>query len=964
MSRFVALLYCFVILTLAGWTSAVAQQASATKNRSPAWTINGFAEPRYRISGTGTRNNPLRRPLQAARGDDELFVRYRLRYQADSIDQPGDAGGEFFVLWLDATEGADGSPHAANVPNIGLHVDGQENRFMVRFSSSNQAFGPVVHGDTEYVVVGRLWKSVPGKNQSFDQLDLWVNPQADAEFAPHASTRTRNALTTVQWIGFSTGAKTEFDDVIEVWDIDLSDSWRGILNLPEASERDPQRPGHPIEKTVSFKDDIHPILRNRCFQCHSGAAPESQLRLDVLDEVLNQTTPFKADASRLLQVIADGEMPPDSDPLPKNEQAALTAWIDEGLEWDEQLLPTPIPQTDHRFYQPIVRPKVPKVRNQSWLRTPVDAFIARRQEATGVTPNPPADANTLARRMSLDLLGLPPSETTIAAEDVLADTAIDQVLSHPGYGVRWGRHWLDLARWAESNGHQHNRERPHAWRYRDWVVDAFNANLPYDQFLHRQLAGDLMRPFDPEHVIATGFLAAARYSGNELDKNIQRNDILVDITNVTASTFMGLTLQCARCHTHKFDPLTLRDYYRFQTFFANGQPHNVALRRDREDMQKAVEQRWTLFDSVHQRLVTIKRKQGHPEPIYVIPKSVIKGMKADERKRFNALEQKIETAEQAWVFVQPDSSGPNWAVTPHDMRWPLRHDRETLANRNNHLLLRGDVHSKGPTVKAGWPTVFGDTTADQRLSRLDLVDWMTRREHPLTARVWVNRIWQWHFGRGLVETGSDFGTQGTPPTHPELLDYLASELIDSNWDTAQIHRLILGSATYRQSHRYDAQRSRLDPDNRTWWRWEPRRLEAEAIRDCMLAAAGDLDETLGGPSERDETSRRGLYRHQKRDALPSQQVLFDGSVGIASCSRRRVSTNGLQPLWLLNNAFSQRAAKRLAERSSDVAKAFRTVLGRPPQDDELTLLAELAERHGLQSACLAILNSSEFLYIP
>ncbi len=970
MFRFAATPRCFLMVCcallppLSAAPLTRAENPAASKAGKPTWTRNGFAEPRYRISGTGTRNNPLRRPLQPARDGDELFVRFRLRYQAESIDLPEQGDGEFFVLWLDSSEGGDGSPHAANVPNVGLHVDGDQNRFMIRFRSSGQAFGPVLKGDTDYLVVARLWKSGAGSEQSFDQLDLWVDPADDAEFSPAASTRSRDSLNAVRWIGFSTGAKTEFDDVIEVWDIAVDDSWRRILKLPESVGEAPDRPNRPIEKTVSFGEDVHPILRDRCFGCHSGEDPDSELRLDVLDEVLNQTTPFRADESRLLRVVADGEMPPDGGPLPKDEQATLAAWINEGLDWDEQRLPTPIPQTEHRFFQPIERPEIPTVQRSDWLRTPVDAFIAARQEAIGVPPNPPADPQTLARRMSLDVLGLPPGDATIDADDVRGRTAIDKVLSHPGYGIRWGRHWLDLARWAESNGHQHNRDRPHAWRYRDWVVDAFNANLPYDQFIKQQLAGDLIRPLDRRHVIATGFLAAARYSGNELDKDIQRNDILVDITNVTASAVMGVTLQCAQCHTHKFDPLTIRDYYRFQTFFANGQPHNVALNHDQNDVRQTVQQRWDLFDAVHERLVTIKRKQGHPEPIYVIPKAVINGMKADERKRFQQLEQQIKTAEQSWAFLQPEPNDLGWMVTPHEMRWPLRHDPEALAKRRNHLLLRGDVHSRGPAVRAGWPAVFGAPPADRSVDRLDLADWLTDRQHPLTARVWVNRIWQWHFGRGLVETSSDFGTQGTPPTHPKLLDYLACELIDSGWDTAHIHRLILDSATYRQSHRFDAERARIDPTNRTWWRWQPRRLEAEAIRDCMLAAGGGLDQTQGGPSDDAETLRRGLYLRQKRDALDPQQILFDGSVGIASCARRRVSTNGLQPLWLLNDPFSQRAAEGLAERGGDVAGVLRRALGRPPHDDELETLEDLADRHGLASASLAILNSSEFLYIP
>ncbi|MDF1811491.1 MAG: DUF1553 domain-containing protein, partial [Verrucomicrobiales bacterium] len=290
----------------------------------------------------------------------------------------------------------------------------------------------------------------------------------------------------------------------------------------------------------------------------------------------------------------------------------------------------------------------------------------------------------------------------------------------------------------------------------------------------------------------------------------------------------------------------------------------------------------------------------------------------------------------------------------------------TLENRSTTILLRGDVKAPGPEVKPGWPLVFGETGEVGNRPRTALAKWLTAPTNPLTARVWVNRIWQWHFGTGLVKTSGDFGVQGTPPSHPELLDFLAAELMENSWSTKHIHRLILQSATYRQSCRFSTENDSLDPENLTYWRREPRRLESEAIRDSMLSAAGLLSLSKGGPSDPLDTEslRRSLYQKQRRDNFPDQQILFDTANGISSCARRRVSTNSLQPLWLMNSPLSQKSAEALANRSGSVEAAFTLALGRSPDSGEKKLLQKQADQHGLASACLAILNSSEFLYIP
>lgn len=925
------------------------------------WDRNAFATPVFEINGTEGRNNPLRKQLKEPSADDELFVRYRVRYDSDSVDTPAEDEGEFVVLWLDEAEGNDGSTHSGGIPNVGIHVSANQNRFMIRYSSASEKFATSLVGGRDYLVVARLWKSRPGVDQPYDQLNIWVDPNSEAEFKPHASIESIKAISTVSWIGFSTGGKTELEDRIFVWDVEVARSWREILGLSELPAGTLSRDvvsSMPIsEKTVDFDKHVFPILNAKCFSCHAG--DDADVRLDDHDEVMNFVTLGNASGSHLYSLVRKGEMPPKDEPqLAETEIAILRTWIDEGLQWNADRLPPPRPVSQHWSFQPIERPDVPDVNADDWVRTPVDAFIARKQEAIGITPSLPADGATLARRTSLDLLGLPPEKF---------DASVDELLSHPAYGQRWGRHWLDVARWAESNGYQHNRFRPHAWRYRDWVVDAFNNDLPFDHFLSAQIAGDELAvdlPSWKSHVVATGFLAAARYSGNELDKRIQRNDILVDVVNTTASAFLGLTMECAQCHTHKFDPISIRDYYRMQAFFARGQPGNMCVEDGDSQAVSLVDEYWEIYNRTLKRLVTIRKRKGEPNPELVIPKNVISKITGVDRKRFDELAQLIAGLDQAWGFYSATGRPPE--ITPHEMRWPLPPHVEVLEQIKTHMLLRGDINAPGPEVQPGPPLVFGSVAKIGDRPRTALATWMTSSDNPLTARVWVNRIWQWHFGKGLVETSSDFGKMGTPATHPELLDYLAAELVDHNWSTNHIHRLILNSATYRASSQFSARNAAIDPENKTYWRWVPRRLEAEAIRDSMLAVSDRLDRTAGGPSAPGDggSKRRSLYLRQHRERLPDQQLLFDSASGLVSCSRRNVSTTALQPLWLLNSQFSQDTASAIAENAGSVTEVFRQCLGRDPSGEELSTLTAHAEADGLASVCLVLLNTSEFLYIP
>jgi len=982
-----------IVLLLSALPFILAEQGMAQQLASGQWKRNGLVSERFTINGTGGRNNPLRKSLQSPFDGSELFVRFNLRYHSESLDSPPETSGEFFVLWLDEHEGNDGSPHAANIPNLGIHVQGDQNRFMIRYNSANQKFAAPVEGDRNYTVVGRIWKSTPGNQQPFDQLSLWIDPSGTEELKPDISVQSQTSISTIKWIGFSTGGKTEIEDQIEVWDIQTTKSWREIMNLPvEVGDPnyapDMERP--PAKKTISFRKHIHPILSKHCFNCHAGKEAKDGIRLDTIDEVLQHISPLRHAESRLFQLVTSEQMPPEGEKLSESELQKLAAWIDEGLDWDARLLPAPIPVSKHWAFQPITRPAIPSVtpakrspargslaKVSGRVLNPIDAFLSAKQAEAGLTPNPPADPATLQRRFSLTLHGLPPepSSPTEAID-------IQRLLSTPNYGQHFARHWLDIARWAESNGHQHNRDRKHAWRYRDWVIKAFSSGMPFDQFLREQIAGDELPGSTPSQLVATGFLAAARYSGNELDKQIQRNDILLDITNTTASAFLGLTFECAQCHSHKFDPISIRDYYRFQAFFVSGQPQNLLMANEdtaqqdtaqqdtaqqdtaqQNTAQRIAQQRWDLFKKVEQRLLTVRRKQGYPEPILVTPTNVIAQMRSGEKSTFKRLNDQISKLDQTWSFYSPSTASQRLTVTPHEMRWQLPHDPALLAKLRAAILIRGDFRSRGPEVSAGWPLIFGVPPAKDQ-TRRDLANWLTDAQNPLTARVWVNRIWQWHFGRGLVETSNDFGTQGQPPSHPGLLDFLASELIEHGWDTQHIQKLILASSTYQLANHDSETNSRIDPENRLYWRWTPHRLQAEAIRDSILKVSGQLDHRDGGPSDSHDSQRRSIYLTQKRDNLPEQQLLFDSANGIIPCARRRTSTTALQPLWLLNSKFVQNAAQKFAERAGNVETAIQTALHREATPSELQLLGHLAEEHGLSSACLAILNSSEFLYIP
>jgi hypothetical protein len=667
----------------------------------------------------------------------------------------------------------------------------------------------------------------------------------------------------------------------------------------------------------------------------------------------------------------------------------------------------------HWAFQPPRRPPVPTVRDGAWIRTPVDAFILARLEAAGQRPSPPADKLTLLRRAYLDLVGLPPSPEEQDA--FLADSspgayekAVDRLLSTPQYGERWAQHWLDVVRFAESNGYEADGDRPHAWRYRDYVAASFNADKPYNRFLTEQLAGDELAAGKDLRTAADLWVATGLHrcgpvhliSGN-VDPEPIRQEVLTEYVWGVSAAVLGLTINCARCHDHKFDPVSQADYYRLQAFFAGAQFKEVEFATPEE--KKAIEARTAaLMEKIKPLKAQVEAIDGpHRQRLQAAKKAKLEPMyrealDADPKKR---TEEQKRLAKDAETLLKVTWDEIHAALSPEERvkREALRAQQHALEaqlppppaaawaiaddgkNPPTHVLKRGEVKRKGGVVEPAFPRVLTSGVRSQesgvRLKRTDLARWVTQPDHPLTARVFVNRVWQHHFGRGLVGTPNDFGLRGEKPTHPELLDYLATEFVATGWQLKPIHRMIVLSATYRQSA-VGSRQSAIDPDNKLLWRMNRQRLDAEALRDSVLAAAGTLTRQVGGPSVRvplepevydliftegepdglwhatpdpAQHTRRSLYLLAKRNVRLPMLEAFDQPDRLTPCAGRAVSTFAPQALILMNGPFTQEqsramAASLLRECGPDVEKevtqAYRRAFGRPPTADEVRVAKE------------------------
>ncbi len=895
-------------------------------------------------------------------------------------------------------------------------------------------------------------------------------------------------------------------------------------------------------EAVDFSKDIKPLFEKHCVSCHGAQKQEGGLRLDARtlglkggDNYAPAIKPGSSKDSPLFQFVADEKadlrMPPKGPKLSVAEIAVLKRWIDSGAQWPEDSNPIEMKGTQHWSFQPLAKPTG---------RAAVDDFIGQKLKDAKLDFSPQADRKTLIRRLYLVMHGLPPTAEQVEAfvSDQRSDAwpqLVEQVLNNPRYGERWAQHWLDLVRFGETNGYETNRERPTAWRYRDYVINAFQQDKPYDVFVREQIAGDAFG-----NDLGTGFLVAGPVdivkSQDVTLTLMQRQDELADILNATGTAFLGLTVGCARCHNHKFDPITQKDYYALQAVFAGvqhgerplpvpaDQQQQVAMLDERiaelttklsqllpasqASLGKALREPVNATLNVERfKPVTAKRvrftitatNSGQPcldeLAVFVGEKNVAlasSGTKARASSTLPGYEihklqhindgkfgnshswisnetvgswvelelPNIETIERIeWgrdrdgrfadrlptaYRIEATLDGEKWQlIASSDDRQPFskkatenespsyRFDdatpalakqgrewlseltsakqrrTELLSSRNayvgrftqpgaTHRLFRGEPQQPREEVGPNTILALGDlqlaSNAPERDRRMKLAEWLTRPENPLTARVWVNRIWQFQFGRGLVDTPNDFGANGVPPTHPELLDWLAAELIASNWSTKHIQRLILSSRVWQQDSRPRTDGLAVDASCKLLWRFPPRRLEAEAIRDSILMATGVLDLRTGGPGFDGFEVQLENVRHYfpKKTFGPAdwRRMIYmtkvrmekDSTFGIFDCpdasqvvARRSLSTTPLQALNLLNSEFIQQQAKLLSERlrkegsnesRQQVRRAYVLCFLREPSAAETTEATEFIAAHGLDQFSRAMLNANELFFVP
>jgi Protein of unknown function (DUF1553)/Protein of unknown function (DUF1549)/Concanavalin A-like lectin/glucanases superfamily/Planctomycete cytochrome C len=986
------------------------------------------------------------------------------------------------------------------------------------------------------------------------------------------------------------------------------------------------------DSSIEFDKHVVPILVSRCLECHN--ATERKGEFDFTTSASAKKKPGilgggDVVTSKLWQLVEQDEMPPTK-PLPENEKAVLKKWLERGAAWGSIDPIDPLAITtasragsDWWSLRPIQRPSLPEVKSKDRIRTPVDAFVVQKLESQSLSLSPPTDKATLLRRVYLDLIGLPPTpeelESFLRDRDERAfEKLVDRLLDSPHYGQRWARHWLDVARYTESQGFEYDRFRPNAWHYRDYVIQSFNADKPYDQFIREQIAGDVDGFAGPnskpnsESIIATSLLVcgpwdqAGNGQANVTQRMATREEEMEDLVSVIGQSFLGITINCARCHDHKFDPISQEDYFRFKACF-DGVKHgersveteeNVRTRQEQlaglqskqSQLQNTIAQiekearervlasqsfkeavagpapfaRWdfeiSLNDTVgemHAELVggakinngrlilqgnqqyaktqplkeTIRektleawvaiaeREQGgggvvsletknggtfdaivygerqsrkwisgsngfvrtrdleaapedspadslihmaivyrndgmieayrngqryaegyNPGPIaeYAANESHLlfglrhtgagNGFLKAEIEAASMYNRALTSDEVLRIFQAGPEGGP--VVTAQELQQAMspQHRQVVEGSREQlkalkaqleklakplvsyvglrqqppptHRLLRGDVSKPGEVVSPAPPSRLAspnnpafqlDPDSPESLRRLRIAQWLSDPQHPLTPRVMVNRIWHYHFGRGIVETPNDFGFNGSSPSHPELLDWLSDEFVRGPrpWSIKHIHRLIVNSSVYQQSSKLNPAAFAVDADNAWLWRYSPRRLEGEVVRDLMLAVSGELNTELGGPSFKPfkvtsfnsdfyqptdpigvEFNRRTIYRANINSGKSAMMDALDCPDPSIKTPARRVTTTPIAALALMNNSFVLRQAKQLANRlssqesiSQQIAVAYRICLSRDPSKLETEQSIELATQHGLDSFCWVLLNSSEFLYV-
>lgn len=687
--------------------------------------------------------------------------------------------------------------------------------------------------------------------------------------------------------------------------------------------------------------------------------------------------------------------------------------------------------------QPVAKAAVPATQGKDWASTDIDRFVLAKLETKNVVPSKPADKITLLRRVTLDLTGLPPTPEEVQA--FLADNSadayrkvVDRLLASPHYGERWARHWLDLARYSDSEGFKSDETRPNIWRYRDYVIRSFNADKPYDRFVKEQIAGDELYPENAEALVATGFNRHFPDESNARNLMQRRQELLFDITDVVGSTFMGLTMGCAKCHDHKFDPILHKDYYRLQAFFANTRiEDNAALadparrqsyaakyavwdeqtRSIRSEMAKVVEPaRKSMWkdgfdkfpEEIQDAITTVPEKrtpfQWHmyykaKPQVEFSDEDAAKKLKGDAAKRYKELQAELAK----FKHLKPSDMPIAQAMIDNGSNAP-----------KTHVLSIGNYNAPLDEVEPGFLTILDPAPAkiekpqgiNSSGRRSALAKWLTDPKNPLTPRVMANRVWHYHFGRGLSATPSDFGLMGERPTHPELLDYLATAFVENGWSVKKLHRMILLSSTYQQSSEYREDAAKLDPDNKLLWRFQRRRLEGETVRDAILAVSGSLNTKMYGPGvfpplppgvvsrggwktneDSSDANRRSVYVFVRRNTRYPMFESFDMPDTHESCARRNNTVSAGQALELLNNELVYSWSKTLASRvandagmttESQVERAYKLVYARTPKTEETKAAVAFLDGHdkitgdrrtSFIDLCHMLLNSNEFVYL-
>jgi mono/diheme cytochrome c family protein len=786
-----------------------------------------------------------------------------------------------------------------------------------------------------------------------------------------------------------------------------------------------------------YARDIQPILASRCYACHSDKVQMHGLRLDRKADAFRggssgtpSIVPGNSARSLLIRYVSGADrgvvMPPNGPRLEPAQIEMLRRWIDNGAQWPDEEVTEAAPKrgVNHWAFQPVSRPPVPHV-NSQWVRNPIDAFILQKLQARGWQPASEASPRALLRRLYLDLTGLPPTleeqDAFLRRPDRLPEL-VDELLSRPAYGERWGRHWLDLVRFAETNGYERDATKPQAWNYRDYVIRSFQSDKPFDGFIAEQLAGDELPDASEESFIALGYNRLGPWDDEPADPAEDRFDQLDDIVSTTAQTFLGLTLGCARCHDHKFEPLSARDYYSMVAIFDGLQ----RPRKDRQELDlpvgtwsgiEQIQDRDRKIDQLESAIAKIREEARSAllhSPECPLGRDAVVAFLTDPKQRSDEQKKLVRTQsaalDAALALEMSRAQRENIErleagiaelrrTTPDLPRGYFLH--EPAPNPlPTHLLVRGKAASPGPEVRPGVPEILAGEPlvfpAPQRTSmrRLALARWLGSRDNPLTARVIVNRVWQHHFGEGLVRTPSDFGVMGEKPTHPELLDWLASWFMDNGWSIKKLHRLILASSAYRMGKASRADYAAADPENRLLWRMPYTRLEVEAIRDSVLAVSGRLNRKMYGPSvfphipavalegssdpdkiwresSEEDASRRTVYVFLKRSMIVPMLEVLDLCDTARSSAKRMGTSVPTQALTLFNGDFVNRQAHYFAERlrqeagsepEQQIRLAYRLALARLPEPQESAAMLEFVRQEGLEQMCRVIFNLSEFVY--